>query len=309
MAKIRKLNYQHRLYFWSVVRAGSLARASEDRALSPPTISAQLRTRAARLGEELLTKSGRTLVPTDAGRLVYSYADEIFGLGRDLVDALEHRPTSRPLRFAIGIDDVVPKEIAHRLIEPAFSLDRPVRIGCREGTRERLVADLAAGELDIVLSDAPVTPMLNVRARSVLLGVYAECWMAAGVVADKLRRGFPKSLQGAPVLLPTDDTAIRRELDRWFERQDIRPVVVGEFEDYALMREFAHAGRGFMPVPEVLAKPFRDRHGFRAIGPATGVESEFFAITVDRKRKHPAVASIVGDASASLEKRTARGGR
>jgi LysR family transcriptional activator of nhaA len=309
MTKIRQLNYQHLLYFWSVVRAGSLARASEDLALSAPTISTQLRTLEARLGETLLTKSGRTLVPTDAGRLVYRYADEIFGLGRDLVDALEHRPTSRPLRLAIGIDDVVPKEIAHRLIEPAFSLGQPVRIVCREGTLERLVADLAAGELDVVLSDAPITPTLNVRARSVRLGVYAECWMAAGTLADKLKRGFPKSLQGAPVLLPTDDTAIRRELDRWFERQNVSPIVAGEFEDYALMREFARAGRGFMPVPAVLGKSFREQHGFRTIGPAGGVASEFFAITLDRKSKHPAVAAIVEHAAPAPGKRTSRSGR
>ena len=137
MTVIRKLNYQHLLYFWSVVRTGSLTRACEELALSAPTISAQLRTLEERLGEKLLTKSGRTLVPTEVGRLVYSYADEIFGLGRDLVDALEHRPTRRPLRLAIGIDDVVPKEIAHRLLEPALALKQPVRIVCHEGTLER----------------------------------------------------------------------------------------------------------------------------------------------------------------------------
>jgi LysR family transcriptional activator of nhaA len=239
------------------------------------------------------------------GRLVYSYADDIFGLGRDLLDALEHRPTLRPLRLAVGIDDVVPKEIAHRLIEPAFALKQPVRIVCREGTLERLAADLAAGELDLVLSDAAITPGLNVRAHSVLLGRCEECWMAAPRAANKLKRGFPKSLHGAPVLLPTDDTAIRRELDQWFERQSIRPVVVGEFEDYALMREFARAGRGFMPVPAVLKRQFREQHGFCPVGPAGGVESEFFAITVDRKHRHPAVASIVEHARETFA--TARG--
>lgn len=292
MAIIRKLNYQHLLYFWSVVRTGSLTRACEELALSAPTISAQLRTLEERLGEKLLTKSGRTLVPTEVGRLVYGYAEEIFGLGRDLVEALEHRPTRRPLRVVVGIDDVVPKEIAYRLLEPALGLKQPVRLVCREGTLERLVAELAMHEIDLVLSDAPITPSLHVRAYSHPLGTCEESWMATPAVAKTLRRGFPKSLDGVPVLLPTDDTAIRRALDHWLDRQNVHPLIVGEFEDYALLREFARAGQGFAPVPAVLAEQFR-RDGFALVGPATGVEAQFFAISVERQIKHPVVAAIV----------------
>ena len=293
MAVIRKLNYQHLLYFWSVVRTGSLARACEELALSAPTISAQLRTLEERLGEKLLTKSGRTLVPTEVGRLVYGYADEIFSLGRDLVDALEHRPTRRPLRLAVGIDDVVPKEIAHRFLEPALALKQPVRIVCHEGTLERLVADLAVHEIDLVLSDAPITPSLHVRAYSHHLGTCEESWMATPALAKTLRRGFPQSLHGVPVLLPTDDTAIRRALDQWFDKQGVRPVVRGEFEDYALMREFARAGHGFTPVPAILQEQFRREYGLSSVGRAAGVDAQFFAISVERKIKHPAVAAIV----------------
>ena len=293
MAVIRKLNYQHLLYFWSVVRTGSLARACEELALSAPTISAQLRTLEERLGEKLLTKAGRTLVPTEVGRLVYGYADEIFSLGRDLVDALEHRPTRRPLRLLVGIDDVVPKEIAHRFLEPALALKQPVRIVCHEGTLERLVANLAVHEIDLVLSDAPITPSLHVRAYSHHLGTCEESWMASPALAKTLRRGFPQSLHGVPVLLPTDDTAIRRALDQWFDRQGVRPVVRGEFEDYALMREFARAGHGFTPVPAILQEQFRREYGFSSVGRAAGVDAQFFAISVERKIKHPAVAAIV----------------
>jgi LysR family transcriptional activator of nhaA len=293
MAVVRKLNYQHLLYFWTVVRTGSVTRACEELALSAPTISAQLRTLEERLGEKLLARSGRTLVPTEVGRLVYTYADEIFGLGRDLVDALEQRPTRRPLRLVVGIDDVVPKEIAHRLLEPAISMKQPVRIVCREGTLERLLADLAVHEIDLVLSDAPITPSLNVRAYSHHLGNCEESWMATPALAKSLRRGFPQSLDGVPVLLPTDDTAIRRALDQWLDRQSVRPIIVGEFEDYALLREFARAGHGFAPVPSVLQDQFRREYGFAVVGPATGVESQFFAISTERKIKHPAVAAIV----------------
>jgi LysR family transcriptional activator of nhaA len=293
MAILRKLNYQHLLYFWSVVRTGSLTRACEELALSAPTVSAQLRTLEERLGEKLLVKAGRTLVPTETGRLVYGYADEIFGLGRDLVDALEHRPTRRPLRLAIGIDDVVPKEIAQRLLGPVLALKRPVRIVCHENTLERMVADLAVQEIDLVLSDAPITPSLHVRAYSHHLGTCQESWMAAPTLAKRLRPGFPKSLHGSPVLLPTSDTAIRRGLDLWFDRHNVRPVVVGEFEDYALMREFARVGHGFTCVPAVLQEQYRREYGFAFIGSAKGVDAQFFAITLERKNKHPAIAAII----------------
>ena len=296
MAIVRRLNYQHLLYFWSVVRTGSLTRACEELALSAPTISAQLRTLEARLGEKLLAKSGRTLVPTEVGRMVYGYADEIFGLGQDLLDALEHRPTARPLRLVVGIDDVVPKEIVYRILEPTLRIKRPVRIACREGTLERLVADLAVHEIDVVLSDAPITPSLNIRAYSHALGSCDVCWMATPTLAKTLRRNFPKSLDSVPVLLPTDDTAIRRKLDQWLDKQEVRPLMIGEFEDYALLREFARAGHGFAPVPSVLEEQFRRQYGFASIGNVSGVRGEFFAISVERKIKHPAIAAMTENA-------------
>lgn len=291
MAVIRRLNYQHLLYFWSVVRTGSLARACEELALSAPTISAQLRTLEARLGEKLLAKSGRTLVPTEVGRLVYSYADEIFGLGRDLLEALDHRPTERPLRLVVGIDDVLPKEIAYRILKPTLELQRPVRLVCREGTLERLVADLAVHELDIVISDAPAT--LNVRAYSHSLGSCDAVWMSTPALAKTLRRAFPKSLDSVPVLMPTDDTAIRRALDQWLVKHDVHPIMAGEFEDYGLLREFARAGHGVAPVPSIMEEQFRREYGFARVGVAAGIRSEFYAVSVERKIKNPAIAAMI----------------
>jgi LysR family transcriptional activator of nhaA len=293
MATIRRLNYQHLLYFWSVVRTGSLTRACEELALSAPTISMQLRTLEERLGEKLLAKSGRALVPTEVGRMVFSYADEIFGLGQDLLEALDHRPTARPLRLVVGTDDVVPKEIAYRILKPTLALKRPVRIVCREGTLERLVAGLALHEVDVVLSDAPVTPSLNVRAYNHSLGTCEVLWMATPTLAKTLRRAFPKSLDGVPVLLPTDDTAIRRALDQWLAKQEVRPVMIGEFEDYAMLREFARSGHGFAPVPSILEEQFRKEYGVARVGVATGVKAEFYAISVERKIKNPAVAEMI----------------
>lgn len=292
MAIVRRLNYQHLQYFWSVVRTGSLARACEELALSPPTISAQLRTLEQRLGEKLLVKSGRTLVPTDVGRLVFGYAEQIFGLGQELIEALEQRPSSRPLRLVVGIDDVLPKELGYRILETSMHMKQPVRMVCREGTLERLLAELALHEIDVVLSDAPAPPNLNVRVYSHLLGTSNVYWMATPVLARTLRRDFPKSLNGVPMLLPTDDTAIRRTLDQWLQRQNVRPLLLGEYEDYALLCEFARAGHGFAPVPAVLEAQFRRQHGFMRIGMARGVKAEFYAISADRRLKHPAVAAM-----------------
>jgi LysR family transcriptional activator of nhaA len=267
--------------------------ASEELALSPSAISAQLRTLDARLGEKLLAKSGRRLVPTEMGRLVFGYADEIFRLGQDLLEALEQRPAVRPLRLVVGIDDVLPKEIAYRILKPALAAGRPVRLVCREGTLERLLADLAVHEIDVVLSDAPLSSRMNVRAYSHSLGSWDTVWMATPTLARTLRRGFPASLEGVPVLLPTDDTAIRRKLDQWLQKNGVRPLLLGEFEDYGLLREFVRAGHGFAPVPSLLEEQFRREYGVVRVGTAEGVRGEFYAISIERRVRNPAVAAMI----------------
>ncbi|MFO1466460.1 MAG: transcriptional activator NhaR [Steroidobacteraceae bacterium] len=297
---MKRLNYQHLLYFWTVVRAGSLTRACDELRLSPPTVSTQLRQLEQRLGTPLLERSGRRLTPTEAGKLVFRYAGEIFGLGRELLDTLEQRPTGQPMRLVVGVDDVLPKEIARRLIEPALALDVPVRLVCREAGLERLLADLAVHEIDVVLSDAPMMPSLSVRAYNHHLGTCGVEWLGAPALAAARRRGFPRSLAGAPVLLPTADTDLRRSLAQWFERFDLRPQIVGEFEDYALLREFGRAGRGLFPAPSVLAAQLRREGGLRLVGTAEGARSAFYAISGERRIKHPAVVAICESARREL---------
>lgn len=286
------LNYHHLFYFWTVVRAGTITKACEELRLAPPTISAQLRSLEDQMGEKLLARSGRTLVPTEVGRMVFRYADEIFGLGRELMDAVKQRPTGRPLRLVIGVDDVLPKEIAHRLIEPALRLPEHVRVLCREAGLDRLVAELMLHELDVVLSDAPITPSLNVRAYSHPLGDCGVVFMGTRDLTKRYRPRFPRSLNGAPVLLPTDDTAIRRNLDLWFSQHGVRPILIGEFEDYALLRVFGKSGAGVFPVPSVLEKQFRDQDRVQRIGAVKDVRGRFYAVTVERKIQHPAVLAI-----------------
>jgi LysR family transcriptional regulator, transcriptional activator of nhaA len=296
-ALARRINYQHLLYFWAVVRAGSLTKACEDLHLSAPTVSAQLRTFEERIGEKLLTKSGRNLVPTEIGRVVFSYADDIFKLGGDLLNALAHRPTHRRLRLVVGIDDVLPKEIAQRLLEAALGLRQPAQLLCREGTLEHLLDALRAHEIDVVLSDSPVTPSIGDRAYNHQLGKCGESWMAAPAIAKALRPGFPKSLHGAPILLPTADTAIRRSLDQWLDKHGVEPLIVAEFEDYALLRQFARAGHGVAPVPDVLTAQWRKESGLAIVGPARTVQAQFYAISMERKITHPAVIAICDKAN------------
>ncbi|HEU4653196.1 MAG TPA: transcriptional activator NhaR [Steroidobacteraceae bacterium] len=287
-----RVNYQHLMYFWSVVRNGSLYKACEELHLAAPTVSAQLRTLEERLGVKLLDKSGRRLVPTEMGKLVFTYADEIFSLGADMLSALAQKPTRKPMRVAIGVDDVVPKAIAHRLIGVAMTLPQPVRLVCKEGTFEQLLNALQMRELDVILTDVPVTPSLNLRAYNHHLGDCDAVWMATGNLTKTLRAGFPKSLNGAPILLPTADTAIRRSLDQWLDRNDIQPVIVGEFEDYALLWEFARSGRGVAPVPVVLAREFTKNSALKSLGVAKNVRAQFYAISMERKIVHPVVNAI-----------------
>ena len=292
------LNYHHLFYFWKVVRLGSITAACKELRLAPPTVSAQLRSLEDQLGEKLLLRKGRTLVPTDVGQMVYGYAQQIFGLGQELMDAVKQRPSERPIRLVVGVDDVLPKEIAQALIEPALALKQPVRLLCREGSLEPLLAALALHQLDVVLSDTPVTPSLNVRAYNHPLGECGVLWMGAPALAKAHRRRFPKSLHGAPVLLPTDDTAIRRDIDQWCDGQGIRPNMVAEFEDYGLLRAFGQEGTGLIPVPSVLDKVFQKQYGLESVGLADGVIVRFYAVSIERRIRHPAVAAICETARA-----------
>lgn len=286
------LNYHHLLYFWTVVRAGSINKASGELRVSPPAISTQLRILEDQLGEKLLVRSGRRLVLTDMGRTVFSYAEDIFALGRELMDVVKNRPIGRPLRLDVGVVDAVPKTIAQLLLEPATHLREPVRIVCREATSSQLLARLATHELDVVLSDSPLDPNLSIRAYSHLLGQSGIVFAAATRIAGRFRSNFPACLNGAPFFLPTDNTALRRSLDYWFESQGVHPNIIGEFEDYALLRAFGETGTGVFPVPLVFEPQLQKMKGIRMIGRTEEVRMQFYAISAERKLQHPAVVAI-----------------
>jgi LysR family transcriptional activator of nhaA len=300
------LNYHHLRYFWAVAREGSVTRAAEKLNISQPTVSAQIRELEQALGERLFVRSGRSLTLSDMGRTVYRYADEIFGLGRELLDTVKGRPTGRPVRLSVGIVNVVPKLIAYRLIEPALRLPEPVLVECVEDRADRLLAELAVHALDVVLSDAPVGPLVNVRAYSHLLGECSVSVFGTSALARAHARRFPQSLNGAPFLLPTQNTALRRALDQWFEEQQVRPHVIGEFEDSALLKVFGQAGRGLFPAPSAIAAEVRRQYGVRRVGEIPDVRERFYAISVERRLKHPAVVAISEAARSTLFAEDAR---
>jgi len=294
------VNYHHLLYFWLVVREGSLARASAELRLAPSTVSKQLHQLEDVLGHALFTKSGRRLVLTESGRVVFRYADEIFGLGREMLDTLRDRPVGKPLRVTVGIADVVPKLVAERVLAPALTLAGPLRLICREDKPERLLADLAIHEFDVILTDAPANPSVKVRAFNHLLGESEIGFFGRRDLAGKYRRGFPASLTGAPMLLPTENTVLRRSLEGWLEAKGIRPDIVGELEDSALLQVFGMRGVGVFPASMVVAREVEAQYRVRFIARVPEVSERLYAVTVERRIKHPAVAAICEAAKSIL---------
>ena len=286
------VNYHHLLYFWVVAREGGLVPAGKVLRLSHPTLSAQIHSLEEQLGEKLFAKVGRKLTLTDAGRVVFRYADEIFTLGREMVDTVKGRSTGQPLRLNVGIADVVPKLVVRRLLQPALSLPEPVRLVCRENTFEKLLADLALHALDIVISDSPVPTGSPVRAFNHLLGETGVSFFGTRGLVSKYKRGFPRSLNGAPVLLPLEDLTLRRALNQWFDRHDIKPRVVAEFEDSALLNVFGADGLGLFPAPSVIEGETMIQYGVELLGRTDEVRERFYAVSVERRLKHPAVVAI-----------------
>lgn len=286
------LNYHHLRYFWAAAREGGVVRASRRLRVSQPTVSAQIRELEEALGEKLFRRQGRRLVLTEVGRLAFRYADEIFSLGGELLDTLHDRPTGRPARLSVGIANVVPKLVAYRLLAPALHLPQPMQIECIEDRPERLLAELAVYGLDLVLADAPVGSGTKVKAFNHLLGECGVSLFAADRLYAAHRKGFPGSLDGAPLLLPTASAALRRDLDQWLERSGIRPRVVGEFEDSALMKAFGEGGSGIFPGPTAIEREIKAQYGVRVLGRVPRLRERFYAITVERRLRHPGVVAI-----------------
>jgi len=294
------LNYHHLYYFWTVAREGSIARATSILHVAQPTISGQLRQLEESFGEKLFARRGRGLVLTDVGQTVYRFAEEIFGLGKELEDTVRGRPTGRPIRFAVGISDSLPKLTTYRLLEPAFRQATPFRNVFRIGKTERLLTALATHDLDLVLSDAPAPAGVRIRAFHHLLGESPTTIFGAANLAKKYRSEFPRSLSGAPFLVHAESSAIRRALDQWFAERTIQPKVIAELEDVALLQVLGQKGIGLFAAPSVVEKQIRKSYGVEVVGRIRKVRSRFYAISVERKLKHPGVVAISEAARSEL---------
>jgi LysR family transcriptional activator of nhaA len=266
--------------------------------VAQPTISAQLRALERDLGQRLFTRSGRNLVLTDTGRTVHHYADGIFTLGRELMETLDGHEHPGARRFNVGVVDVIPKLIAREILRPVMEIEEPVHMVCYEGKSTDLLTRLAAHELDLVVADAPVNPEVKVKAFNHVLG---ESGISIfGTDTDTRGEDFPRSLDGAPFFLPTTNTTLRRSLDTWFEANDIHPRVIGEFEDSALMKVFGQLGGGHFAAPTVIENHVSRHYGATVLGRTTDVVERFYAISIERRVKHPAVQRITESARRDL---------
>lgn len=294
------LNFHHLRYFWVAAKEGGLTRAAAKLHVSQPSICTQIQALEAMLGEKLLRRSGQGLVLTAAGQQVFSFAEEIFSLGEDLLNTMKQRPTLRPLRVNIGLANSLPKLMGAELIKPVFRLPQEVQVACHEWPVPELLAHLASHRLDIVLAEQPASAVSNLKAFNHLLGESGVSFCAQAGMAARLKRGFPRSLHGAPALLPTAEMPLRRSLEKWFHDEGIQPRLVAEFDDPALMKVMAAQGLGFFPVPSVVVQESVTRYGVRRIGSTETCRQQFYAITGERRFAHPAVIAITRQAQASL---------
>ncbi len=295
------LNYHHLLYFWVVSREGSIVKATEKLKVAQPTISGQIRELENALGEKLFTRVGRNLALTETGQLVQRYADEIFSLGQEMLQSLKGQTTlDKKIRVNIGISDVVPKLIAHHLIEAVLETHEDVRVSCYEGPHEELILDLAQHKLDVVISDAPNSPKVRVKAYNHLLGESGVSLCGVKKLAQKYRRKFPQSLDGAPLLLPTRKAVLRRDVEDWIEREGIAPIIKGEFDDSALTKVVGQSGAGLFFVPTLLEKEVKKQYGVEKVGDVDSIRERFYAISVERRFNNPAIIALSNKAKSLL---------
>jgi LysR family transcriptional regulator, transcriptional activator of nhaA len=294
------LNYRQLHYFWVVAKTGSIVRACEQLNLTPQTISGQISLLEQTYGIELFRRVGRQLELTEAGRQTLPYAEQMFQLGGELELMLRAQPNEQQILFRVGVADVVPKSIVYRLIAPTMELSEPLRITCREDKLERLLADLAIQRLDLVISDSPMPSHLDIKGYSQKLGECGISFFATPELAARYGHDFPCNLHGAPLLIPGPETVVRSRLQRWFAEQQIQPQIIGEFDDSALMQAFGQSGSGIFIGPSVIADEVQRQYGVEVIGQTDAVSESFYAISVERKVRHPGIVAITEGARRQL---------
>lgn len=295
------INFKHLHYFWMVAKQGSITKASEHLHITPQTISGQISLLEEQLGKDLFSKVGRNLALTDTGHMVLSYADEIFSLGSELEQSVRIASTDRTQLLRVGIADSIPKSIAYRLLAPAMALEDPVRLVCKENSLEDLLGELALHKLDLIIADGPIPPHLGVRGFNHFLGECGTSFMAAPKLIEQGEADFPKSLIGAPFLIPSDQSLIQIQLLQWLEKHHIHPKIMGEFDDRALMKTFGQAGAGVFIVPSAIANEVAKQFQVEIIGSSEEIREQFFAIATEQRLSNPAIVAITDAAKGWLK--------
>lgn len=295
------MNFKHLRYFWTTAKAGGIMRAGEQLNTTPQTLSGQIKQLEEWLGHDLFRKRGRGLELTAEGRVALGYAEQIFALGDELEKSIRlARGQSRPITFRVGVADSVAKSVAYHLLEPALGLAEQVHMTCHEGKFSELVAQLSLNRLDLVLADEPVSKKIGVKAFNHALGTSAMSFFCSPALRSQLQGPFPKCLHGAPMLIQGPMSSVRQQLDHWFNKHQLQPRLVGEFDDSALMNAFGREGRGVFTSPTVLEEETQAQFGVEVIGRSTELVEEFFAISVERRISHPCVAAITKAARSDL---------
>jgi len=297
---MRHLNYSHLHYFWTVAREGSIAKASESLHVTPQTISGQLKLLDDAVGHPLFNRVGRRLVLSEMGRVVFEYANEIFSVGAELASLVRGKQMTGPTTLSLGIVSSMPKLIAERIVAPAMLVEQPVRVRCQESSLEQLLSELAVHKLDLVLSDQPVPNGLGIKAYDHRLGESGMSFFALRSRARRYRARFPDSLNDAPLLLPSQHSALRRRLDDWFENHQISPRIAGEFDDSALLKAFGEAGTGLFAAPTVIEEEVCRMYRMAVIGQTDEIKERFYAISAERRLKHPSVLLITDTARTKM---------
>lgn len=290
------LNYKHLHYFWVVATEGSIARAADKLFITPQTISGQLSMLEERIGQPLFDRVGRRLRLTETGRLVLRYADDIFELGKELTDVLRGAPLVGTSEFIVSAASALPKTIVYKILEPALSLSQEVSLMCREGPVETILGELAVHEVDMVLTDTPLSSAFSIKAYNHYLGQSDLSFFAATSLIKNLKGPFPACLNVAPVLLPTKQNAIRQLFDKWCHDANIYPIIRGQYDDSALMKSFGKAGFGIFFMPSIIEDEVRETFGLEVIGRLSDIKQKFYAISAERKVTHPAVAAVCSTA-------------
>ncbi|CAA6825118.1 MAG: Transcriptional regulator, LysR family [uncultured Thiotrichaceae bacterium] len=295
------LNFKHLHYVREVANAGSIARASERLHITPQTISGQITVLEDSLDMKLFHRQGRTLELTEAGHVAVEYANKIFQLGAELEERLQNYPTGHTSPFRVGVSDLVPKPIAYRLLEPAIQLNKQMRIVCTEGKLADLLGELAVHRMELVIADGPMPPNMNIKGFSHKLGSSTLSFFATKELKAKLGKDFPDNMQNAPLLIPSEGSAVRNNLMQWLHEHQIHPQIVGEFDDSALMKAFGLAGTGILVAPTVLEATLKKEGNLQVIGHVKELTDQYYAISVERDITNEAAKAITQHAQAWLQ--------